>query len=374
MRARECPAVEVRFKRRVGHEVRAARLEDLDVVDQHLACGRQLHLQGVDRSDAALGQYVRHRDRHPTGLVGFVTGGPRVGQPAVRAGVDAFEAAAAAIRQRRPFATRAVSHFIHGDVNDVGLQFAQAIGADQFIRHAQHHARTRAGKVADKIAQTVRAGELDMIAAQLRRIARHHEILEGVQHGVRREGEGNGAGQPPAGEVEVAGAAVIQLDELVVFVAGDGRIHQLVDDDLRAGGCGVGQAGRTGGQPVPFIRPVGPAAGGNRILLLVEADCVEHEPVGRAQPDGLAGGIESKPERRFVEGQIAAGRNGDSALNHIAVRGRRIGDHAARQVERVGAAIVEFNVVEQWQVGVREHFIDQDRAQVDAPLRFQRSR
>ena len=68
-------------------------------------------------------------DRGPAALGGFVAVRPVRRQVAVAARVDELEAAAAAVRPLAPAPAGAVGHLVHHDVDRVGDQLAELVGA-----------------------------------------------------------------------------------------------------------------------------------------------------------------------------------------------------------------------------------------------------
>ena len=67
------------------------------------------------------------------------------------------------------------------------------------------------------------------------------DIAVGRDGGAGREREADAVGEAPAGEADGCGTDVVQFDEFVGVILGDGIEHDFVDDDLAEEGFGVGR-------------------------------------------------------------------------------------------------------------------------------------
>ena len=73
-----------------------------------------------------------------------------------------------------------------------------------------------------------------MDAFDRRRVVTDDDIAARGDRDPSREGIHDAVAEPPAGEIDVYGAGVIQLDVFLAVVVGRGVVLQLVDDDLWA--------------------------------------------------------------------------------------------------------------------------------------------
>ena len=96
------------------------------------------------------------------------------------------------------------------------------------------------------------------------------------------------------------------LAVLVVVIAADGIIHQLVDDHRADENRRVGRAGRLGLQPVELIRAVRPAAHGHAVLLRGKLDGIQNPAVI---------GLDEEKIRKYVKWSQEREQQGEKIIN-----------------------------------------------------------
>src|SRR5882757_7116836 len=106
----------------------------------------------------------------------------------------------------------------------------------------------------------------------MRRIARNYQVTSGRHHRVARKSETDRIRQFPAIQMHGVRAAIIKLDVLVVDVATDWIIHQLIEDKVTETDSGVRGPRRFCAQPVELARAVWPASTRHPILLTIKMD------------------------------------------------------------------------------------------------------
>ncbi len=157
---------------------------------------------------------------------------------------------------------------------------------------------------------------------------------------------------------------------MVVVVAADGVVHQLVDDDVPYPDRAVVGPRRAGRQGIQLGRPVGPAPEGDAVGLALELDGVQDAAaVGVDQEERAAGGAGNEAQLRLVEGEEAAGRDEGAWGDDELIGGKVVGENAAGQVVGLVAVVVEFDEAGQAGVfGVGQHFVDENVAQGAGPV------
>ena len=151
----------------------------------------------------------------------------------------------------------------------------------------------------------------------------------------------------------------MHFDKLIGGIVRDGMVHDLIEHHVLDPARRIGLSGGEGFQSSPTRSPVGSTTRSHPIFLSPEANNVENPQSIRAhQPNALARGAQPKTQHPLVQHQETsrcqhrAGRDPESVGLNI------IGQHTARQVRRLAAAIVKLHRVKLRQVGMGQHFID----------------
>ena len=278
----------------------------------------------------------------------------------IGARVDELQAASAFIRPIAPVAARGVGHFFDDDVHGVGLRLAHGIRGDADARHGQRETAAAIRERAFEIPVGVVGIEIGIVGQHPADVVGHHDVTVRRDAGVGREFEINARSEAPARKAHRGRALVVEFHILVVLRAGDGLVHDLVDDDIMDERRAVGAAGCARGHRVKLRGPIGEATGGNIRRLCFKPDAVEHpQSIRRAEIDGLAAGVQAEVELGLIHRQEPARGDGGVRREGVLVRVRIIGKRAARKADRLVAVIVELDVVLQRRLGGGEEFIDE---------------
>ena len=92
-------------------------------------------------------------------------------------------------------------------------------------------------------------------------VLRYDQVGVRSQHRAWRNYEIESVAEFPPAQIHRVRPAIVELDVLVAAVAADRRIHDFIDDDLADANVAVRQPGRSGGQTIKLLRPVGVTPG-----------------------------------------------------------------------------------------------------------------
>src|SRR5688572_8074443 len=130
--------------------------------------------------------------------------------------------------------------------------------------------------------------------------------------------EGDAINELPAGQVVGVGAAVVQLDELVIHISGKRIKHNLVDDDIMFQGRGIATPRRYITQRFQNVCPIWVTSKRDPVCLRSEPDDVDDFLfVWRPQIERLAIAIECEVQDEFVQGDETATLNQSSGWKDI---------------------------------------------------------
>ena len=204
----------------------------------------------------------------------------------------------------------------------------------------------------------------------MRHVLRDHQIGIRRKQPVARKRKINSVAEFPAAQIHRLGPLIVQFDVFVAAVAGNRSVHDFVEHHVADANVAVRQAGRSGGQAVELIRAVRVTASGNAVFLPAELDGVEHAGgVRTLEINRFPGCAQREAHLRLVENDIAPGRD-NRVRNDKFVRVRVVGQDAAGYIHRLIAVVVEFDVIEQRVVCVRQKLVDEHRAQGAGAIRF----
>ncbi|OQA23974.1 MAG: hypothetical protein BWY59_02396 [Verrucomicrobia bacterium ADurb.Bin345] len=357
------PSADAGLEHGVGHAVAESDAEGLHVVHEEFAAPQvqDLHLiNGRRRLVAAVVQHAGMLDQRPRALRALIAVRPVRRQPVVGARVGELEAAAAAVRPLAPAPAVVIGHFVH--------HHKVLVRKARVVRLRQHDALAGFRQVALEVANRVPAVQhAGVIRHQVQRVLRDDEVAARGNRRARGEREGDSLDEPPVVERRRDGPLVVQFHVLVVVIAGDRVVHDLVDHhfpDAQRGVCGAGRPAR---QLVEVGGSVRVAPRGYGVLLGGKADRIHHPSVGRAEHDVLAGRteIEGEIRRAGLVGHRkvhlpAAARDDGRIRNDELVRAHAVAEHATRDVDFLGGRVEQLDEVPQRIVRVREEFVDDD--------------
>ena len=246
LRALRRPARRTPFERRVRHHIHARQRADFDVVDQTFARALQQRLQLVGCGSPVI-QHAANFHRCPRSLGRFIAVRPVRRQPVVAARIDQFETAAAAIRPLAPAPAVAIRDLIHHDVIEVRRDDI-AVRGERRVRHGERDAFAAVAQAAVEIAERVVRAQIWIPRQKTRGVAGDDEVAVRGNGCAGRKGETNAAGQAPAPEVRRTDTAIVQLDELIIALARDRAVHDLVDHDVANEETTIARPGRLCGE------------------------------------------------------------------------------------------------------------------------------
>ena len=272
------------------------------VVHQTLAHTEEVDLQividgGVDRFTDGIGDF----DGGPDTFVGFVAVGPVGGLAVVAAVVAQFEAAASAIGPLAPApAGVAVSDLVDDDEDGVGHR-QTTVGHDVQFRHRQRDALAAVGQGALVIADGVGRRQIPVAGQEVGEVLRDDEILAVGEYRIFWNRIVDAVQETPTAKVYGSGAAIVELDVLVIVIAGNGAVHDFVDHDRIVARRAVGRARRARRHAVPRPGAVGPPAHGNAVALGFVRDGIDHAGLVRVhQVNAFARGAEERKPRAGI--------------------------------------------------------------------------
>ena len=150
---------------------------------------------------------------------------------------------------------------------------------------------------------------------------------------------------------------------MLVAAAGDGLIHDLVDDDGWHQARPVGQAGRACGQGKEISAGIGPPAHRDAAALVLKINRVDDPVLVRVdEEDAFAGGAQAEEELRLDEMDVARRPEDGAVGDAILVGCGGVAQPGAGQIYWREAVVVQLNVVLQRKIGVGKEFIDDHRA------------
>ena len=150
----------------------------------------------------------------------------------------------------------------------------------------------------------------------------------------------------------------MHFDKLIGVIVRDGMVHDLIEHHVLDPARRIGLSRGKGFQSSPTRSPVGRTTRSHAIFLSPKANNIEDpHSIGTHQPNALARGAQPKTQNLLVQHQKSSRRQHRAGRNPEPVGTNIIGQYTARQVRRLGAAIVKLHRVELRQVGMGQHFI-----------------
>ena len=216
------------------------------------------------------------------------------------------------------------------------MDFIRGIPARVFHPHDVVRARQRAGERPGH-------GDARKFRQQRRRILRHDEVAARRDARARREAEPRAAADFPAGQRHRRTAAVVEFDPLLGLRDGArgqiGRVvfvHDFVHDDGRVERESVCAAGRRRIWREPASARIA------RLRFHARERRVGHAGAAGCEEEKFVARRRVKAERRLIEREQPARRERRARAERVVSRAARCGDGVARERERAGAAVAEF--------------------------------
>ena len=289
----------------------------------------------------------------------------------VAARVHEFEAAPAAVRPSAPAPACAVGQVVHDNLNRVGHELIQLVRAHKLVGHGQGNMFPGVGEGPLEVAERVGAAQGWIIGQQARGVLRDDKVTARGNGRAGRDGVGDSIGEGPPAHVNGPGGAVVQLNILIVAVAADGIVHELVDDHIRDAQGSIVPARCAGLQPVKTRRAVRETPRGNAILLRAETHRVNHAGVVRIlEIDRFARRVQRKAQLRLVKGDKVLRLDDSVNGNDKPGRCRVIAQDAAGQLHWRRAVVEQLDEINVGRVCVGQKFVDDNGAIGIRPRRF----
>ncbi len=261
------PAVQSGFKTRVGNVVCAGSARaHFNVVHQALANIQQPQLDQVNRAVIVIGAVVQHAGNFeigPGGFDAFIAIRPIIRQPMIGARMDQLKTAAAAVGPLPPTAAHVVGHLVLHHQNPVRAREPKTVGHHPILGPGQRQPPALVRQFAGEVSHRVAGTELRITAEEAGLVARHNQIRA---------------------QIHRIGPLIVKLYILVIVIAGDGLIHDLVQDDGANEDVGVRRSRRAGGQGIELSGPVRPSPAGHVQTLGLIRYGVEHSAAIRCPP------------------------------------------------------------------------------------------
>ena len=198
-----------------------------------------------------------------------------------------------------------------------------------------------------------------MVGSEAFHIPTHNHIPPARNRSSRRKGKGNPLLQTPTVQIHRLGRSIVYFDKLIGVIVRDRMVHDLIEHHVLDPARRIGLSGSKGFQSSPTRSPVGSTTRSHPIFLSPKANNVEDpHSIRTHQPNALARGAQPKTESLLVQHQKSSRHQHRTGRNPESVGLNIIGQHTARQVRRLGAAIVKLHRVKLRQVGMGQHFID----------------
>ena len=263
---REKPSGRSGFEASVGEEICPAVATDRDVVEQTLAKSLLEDVEAVHRH--AGGRVVEEAgvgELGPGSLRSFIGVRPTRRPQQVCTRVDQLKAGAAAVRVFAPASSAHEGDFGNHRMKGHRIKPSHCIGDRQGLSRGEREASARWDLLVEASHGVVEV-QIWIIRQELASVARDHEIAASRDRGAGRNLEVDSIHEAPPLQVHRLGGLIEKLDVLVVRVARNRRIHNLVDNHIlrtprRIGRtrCGRRQSSE-GGRAVgcPSVGDVGP--------------------------------------------------------------------------------------------------------------------
>src|SRR5262249_7673581 len=157
---------------------------------------------------------------------------------------------------------------------------------------------------------------------------------------VRWKGETDSGNKFPRAQVNRQRAAIIKLQVLILLIARNRVVHDLVNDYVAALNTRIGCAGSSFLEGSQLWTTIRIATKGDVICLRFIANSIKHAIIcSVAQENRFPFGFEAKTELSFVKGDIAAGGKDCAGWHNKFIGSRVVTQNAAGDIERAGARV-----------------------------------
>ena len=205
--------------------------------------------------------------------------------------------------------------------------------------------------------------QIRIIRHQVRGVLCENKVTVGGEDGIRWKSEIDPVGETPIGQINRVGPRIIKLHELIVVIAGDGFVHNFIDDNALAPNFPIRRARGFGGQPLEGRPAVWNPPHGNAVLLRLKQERIDHVvQIGVYEIDRFPARAQRKTKGGFCEIHEAGRPNRGPVRNTKLVGPGRVAQPATGQIHRRRAVVVKLHVIQIREIGVREEFVDEDVA------------